>query len=97
MFLSPRRSESDETGAETACNTHHIDLVDHSRVDGGDILGCRVVAPQIFRFYHTISLFLAVAAEKNVLNARFRRYNSGNVLVRPIDREWNPKTAHAKT
>lgn len=71
MFLSPRRSESDGTGAETACNTHHIDLVDHSRVDGGDILGCRVVAPQIFRFYHTISLFLAVAAEKNVLNELF--------------------------
>jgi hypothetical protein len=87
VFLGPRRSESDETGSETACNTQHIDLVDHSRVTGGEIWGCRAVVPQFFCFSHTISRFLAIAAEKNVLNVRIQCCKSGNVLVGPISRE----------
>jgi len=46
VFLRPRRSELDGTGAETACNVHHIDLVGRPRLSGVEIWPCRAAAPQ---------------------------------------------------
>ena len=46
VFLRPRRSELDGTGAETACNAHDIGLVDHLRLSGFEIWPCRAAAPQ---------------------------------------------------
>ena len=46
VFLRPRRSELDGTGAETACNAHDIGLVDDPRLSGFEIWPCRAAAPQ---------------------------------------------------
>ena len=46
VFLRPRRSELDGTGAETARNAHDIGLVDHPRLSGVEIWPCRAAAPQ---------------------------------------------------
>ena len=58
MQLGPSRSELNEAEVETACNTPHIALLDHRRLNGGVIWRWGRAAPRKWRYKLTKSTFL---------------------------------------